>query len=80
MRNYRAPLGWPRRDPRHYRFAVPNEVWEYKLKPVEFVILSYLCYWHTHDRAGKQICAQVVADGLHLSAATVEKHLATLVS
>ncbi len=80
MRKHRTPLCWPRRDPRRYRFAVPNEVWEYKLKPIEFVIFSYLCYRQTHAREGKQICAQVVADGLHLAVATVEKHLATLVS
>jgi len=55
-------------------------VWEYKLRPVEFVILSYLCYWHAHDREGKEICAKAVADSLHLTAATVEKHLAALVS
>jgi len=80
VRNYCAPLGWLRRDPRRYRFAVPNEVWEYNLKPVEFMILSYLCYWHAHDREGKKICAQAVAGGLHLTAAKVEKHFAALVS
>ncbi len=80
MRKHRTPLGWPRRDPRRYRFAVPNEVWEYKLRPVEFILLSYLCYWHANDREGKMVSAKVVADSLHLSTATVEKHLATLVS
>ena len=44
MRQRSTPIGWPRRDPRHYRFAMPNAVWEYKLKPVEFVIFSCLCY------------------------------------
>ncbi len=80
MRKHCAPLGWPRHDSRRYRFAVPNEAWEYKLKPVEFMILSYHCYWHAHDREGKKICAQAVADSLYLPAATVEKHLAALVS
>ncbi len=80
MRKHRAPLGWPRRDPRHYRFAVPNEVWEYKLRPVEFTILSYLCYWQANDREGKMVSTKVVADSLHLATATVEKHLAALVS
>ncbi len=75
MRKHRVPLDWPRRDPRHYRFAVPNEVWEYKVRPTEFVILSYLCYRQAHDRERK-----AVADSLHLTAATVEKHLATLES
>ena len=80
MRKHRAPLGWPRRDPRHYRFAVPNEVWEYKLRPAEFLILSYLCYRQAHDRERKTISVQAVADSLQLTAATVEKHLATLAS
>ncbi len=80
MRKHRAPLGWPRRDPRHYRFAVPNEVWEYKLRSTEFLILSYLCYWQAHDREGKAVSAKVVADSLHLTTATVEKHLDMLVS
>ncbi len=80
MRKHRTPLGWPRRDPRHYRFAVPNEVWEYKLRPAEFLILSYLCYRQAHDREGKEVSVQAVADGLRLTAATVEKHLATLAS
>ncbi len=78
MRKHRALLGWPRRDPRHYRFAVPNEVWEYKLRPTEFQILSYLCYRQAHDREGKAVSAKAVADSLHLTTATVEKHLATL--
>ncbi len=80
MRKYRAPFVWPRRDPRHYRFAVPNEVWEHKLWPAEFLILSYLCYRQAHDRERKVVSAQVVSDNLHLAAATVEKHLAVLVS
>lgn len=80
MRKHRVPLGWPRRDPRHHRFAVPNEVWEYKLRLAEFVILSYLCYRQAHDRGEKKLCVQVVADSLRLTAATVEKHLTALVS
>ncbi len=78
MRKHRTPLGWPRRDPRHYRFPVPNEVWEYKLRPTEFQILSYLCYRQSHGREEKKICAQAVADSLQMTAATVEKHLTTL--
>ncbi len=80
MRRYCTPLGWPRRDPRHYRFPVPNEVWESKLRPTEFVILSYLCYRQTHSREGKAINVQAVADSLHMTVTTVEKHLAVLVS
>ncbi len=80
MRKHRALLGWPRRDPRHYRFAVPNEAWEYKLRPTEFLILAYLCCRQAHDREGKVVSVQTVADSLHLTVATVEKHLAMLVS
>ncbi len=80
MKKHRAPLGWPRRDPRHYRFAVPNKVWEYNLRPTEFLILSYLCYRQSHGREEKKLCAQVVADSLHITTATVEKHLTTLTS
>ncbi len=80
MRKRRVPLGWPRRDPRHYRFAVPNEVWEYKLRPTEFLILSYLCYRQAHDRERKVVSAEVVAGSLRLTTVTVEKHLATLAS
>lgn len=71
MRKHRIPLGWPRRDPRY---------WEYKLRPTEFMILSYLCYRQAHGRGGKAISAQAAAGSLHLTAATVEKHLATLAS
>ncbi len=80
MKKHRAPLGWPRRDSRHYRFAVPNEVWEYKLKSAEFLILSYLCYRQAHGRERKVVSVQTVADALRLTVATAEKHLAALVS
>ncbi len=80
MRKRHVPLGWPRRDPRCYRFPVPNEVWEYKLQPTEFMILSYLCCRQAHDRGEEKLCVQAVADSLHLTVATVEKHIALLVS
>lgn len=80
MRKRCTPLGWPQRDPRHYRFAVPNEVWEYKLRPTEFIILSYLYYRQSHDREKKVVSAKAVADALRLTVATAEKHLAMLAS
>lgn len=79
MRKHRASLGWPRRDPRRYRFAVPNEVWEYKLRPVEFVIFSNRCYWQTYGKDEKAISVKSAADSLCLTAATVEKHRASLI-
>jgi len=55
-------------------------VWDYRLRPTEFIILSYLCYWQAHDREGKVVSVKVVADALHLTIATVEKNLAALVN
>ena len=75
MRRRTTPIGWPRRDPRHYRFAVPNLVWEYKLKPVEFIIFSYLCY----RRAPSAFTPEIIAAGVHMTASTVKKYLETLV-
>lgn len=75
MRRRAMPIGWPRRDPRHYRFAVPNAVWEYKLKPVEFVIFSYLCY----HRAPGMLTPEMIAADVHMTAGTVKKYLAALI-
>jgi len=79
MRQRTTIIGWPRRDPRHYRFAISNEVWEYKLRPTEFVIFSCLCYWKAHDREEKVVSVKAVADSLRLTAATAEKHLTALI-
>ena len=64
----------PRRNLRHYRFAMPNAVWEYKLKPVEFIIFSYLCY---HSSASKPTPEEIAA-GIHMTASTVKKYLDSL--
>ncbi|MBD5148759.1 MAG: helix-turn-helix domain-containing protein [Oscillibacter sp.] len=79
MRKHQLPLGWSRRDPRHYRFPLPNAVWEYRLKPIEFVIFSYLCYHHTHGQ-GKRLTPKIVAEGISLSTSTAKKHLVSLIS
>jgi len=57
---------------------VPNEVWAYKLRPTEFLVLSYLCYRQSHDREEKMLSAHAVADSLRLTATTVEKCLTAL--
>ena len=71
MRRCTAPIGWPRHDPQHYRFAIPNSVWAYKLKPFEFLIFSYLCY------RGSTVtpASEAVAANLHMTVGTVKKHL-----
>ncbi len=79
MRKQSALIGWPRYDPKQYRFAMPNAVWEHKLKAVEFVVFSYLCYWQSRVKAD-DLMPEDIADGIHLSEATVKKYLPALVS
>ena len=78
MRKRRLSIGWPRRDPRHYRFSLPNVVWEYKLKPIEFLILSYLCCQHSHS--GTNLSPEIIAKGIHMTVSTVKKYLPSLIS
>ena len=76
MRKHHIPIGWPRRNPHHYRFPIPNAVWEYQLKPIAFVVLSYLCCQHAH--CGANLSPKMVAKGIHKSEGTVQKHLSAL--
>lgn len=78
MRKYTPITGWSRRDPRHYRFPLPNAVWDHKLNPIEFVILSYLCCQHSHG--GTNLSAEMIAKGVHLTVGTVKKYLSSLAS
>ena len=77
MRRKRVTIGWPRRDPRRYRFALPNAIWEFNLKPIEFVIFSWLCYHSSHGQASAPT-AETVAKCVHLSENTAKKYLAIL--
>ena len=77
MRKRHLSIGWPRRDPRHYRFPLLNAVWDYKLKPIEFVILSYLCCQHSHG--GANLSPEIIAKGVHMTMVTVKKYLVSLV-
>ena len=74
MRRHATPIGWPRRNSQHYRFAMPNAVWEYKLKPVEFVIFSYLCY---HSSTSEPTLKEI-ATGVHMTTDTMKKYLDSL--
>ena len=71
-----SPIGWPRRDPRHYRFAIPNAVWEYHLKPAEFAIFSYLCY----HRSTSELTLKEIAAGIYMTTSTVKKYLDSLIA
>jgi len=55
-------------------------VWEYKLKPIEFVILSYLCYQRSRGHGGEVVTAEAVAHAVHMTVTTVQKYLASLVN
>ena len=76
MRRRSAPIGWPRRDPRHYRFAIPTAVWEYQLRPAEFVIFSYLCY----HRSTSKLTLEEITAGVHVTTNTVKKYLDSLIA
>ena len=76
MRRHTTMIDWFRHDPRHCRFAVPNTIWEYKLKPVEFVIFSCLCY----HRAPGALTPEMIAVDIHITTGTVKKYLTTLVT
>lgn len=78
MRKRHTPTGWPQSDPCRYRFPIPNAVWEYQLKPIEFVILSYLCHRHTCGKA--VLTPELIAKDIHKSVGTVEKYLSALIS
>ena len=55
------------RDPKRYRFQVPNEVWKWELKPQAFAILTYLCYLHSHGKKFAPPGADELASKLHMS-------------
>ena len=74
MRRQSTLIGWPRRGPRHYRFAIPNAVWEYQLRPAGFVIFSYLCY---HSSTSEPTLKEIAA-GVYMTASTVKKYLDSL--
>ncbi len=76
----RLPVCWPNRGPSRSRFSIPNAVWEYKLKPIEFVILSYLCYRRSRGHGGEVVTAEAVAHAVHTTMTTAEKYLARLIS
>lgn len=76
MRRRFTPISWSRRDPRHYRFAIPNAVWEYQLRPAEFVIFSYLCY----HRSTSKLTLEEITAGVHVTTNTVKKYLDSLIA
>ena len=76
MRRRSTPIGWARRDPRYYPFAIPTAVWEYQLRPAEFVIFSYLCY----HRSTSKLTLEEITAGVHVTTNTVKKYLDSLIA
>lgn len=55
------------RDPKRYRFPIPNQVWKWNLKPPAFAVFTYLCYLHTHGKEFVTPSADEIASKLHMS-------------
>ena len=79
MRKNDVLIGMPMRDSKRYRFAIPNKIWDHKLKPIAFVIFSYLCYCNSNHSAD-MISPDDVARGTHVSVSTAKKYLSILVN
>ena len=79
MRRHSPLIGWPMRDPKRYRFSIPNEIWAHKLRPIEFIIFSYLCYCQSHNRLG-DLTLEMIATGVHSTTNTVKKYIESLIS
>lgn len=79
MRRHSPLIGWPMRDSRRHRFSMPNEIWDQKLRPIEFTIFSYLCYYQSHNPPD-QITLQIIANGVHSTESTVKKYIESLTS
>ena len=79
MRKHGTFIGWPMRDSKRRRFSMPNEIWDQKLRPIEFTIFSYLCYYQSHDPSD-QITLQMIANGIHSTESTVKKYIVSLIN
>ena len=79
MRKHRSLIGWSMRNSKQYRFAIPNKIWDYKLKPIAFMIFSYLCYSHS-NRPADMISPDDVARGTHVTVSTAKRYLSVLVN
>lgn len=58
---------------------MPNEIWNQKLRPIEFTIFSYLCYYQSHNPPD-QITLQMIANGVHSTESTVKKYIESLIN
>ncbi len=79
MKQPLMPIGWTCRDSKQHRFSLPNKIWEYSLKSIEFMIFSYLCYYQSHHLSNV-VTLEVVATGIHTMDNTAQKYLSALVN
>ncbi len=79
MKKRLALFGWPQRASRRYRFAVPNAVWKYQLRPTEFVIFFYLCYNYSSSQVDS-VTPEIIAKGVYMATDTVKKYMRALVN
>ena len=57
---------------------MPNEIWDQKLRPIEFTIFSYLCYHQSHNLPA-QITLQMIVNSVHSTEITVKKYIESLI-
>ena len=79
MRKNSVLIGMPMRDSKRYRFAIPNKIWAHKLKPIAFMIFSYLCYRHSNHPTN-MVSPDDIARGVHVTVSTAKKYLSVLVN
>lgn len=65
-------------DSKQHRFSMPNEIWAHKLRPIELMIFSYLCYCQSHDQLS-DLTLEMVANSVHSTANTVKKYIESLI-
>ena len=79
MRKDGVFIGIPMRDSKRYRFPIPNKIWAHKLKPIAFMIFSYLCYCRSNHPTD-MISSDDIARGVHVTVSTAKKYLSILVN
>ena len=77
MRKQKLLIGWPIQDSKRYRFAIPNKIWDYKLKPIAFMIFSYLSYCYSNHPADA-VSLDDIAKGVCVTISTAKKYLSAL--
>ena len=78
MRKHIPLVGWSMRDPKQHRFSMSNEIWDQKLRPIEFMIFSYLCYWQSHNPLS-DLTLEMIANSVHTTTNTTKKYLESLI-